>query len=162
MPSAVLSHDSTRTALHWGRLVAMGAVAVLILLAGLWSSWGTAQDVMLTKGHERGTVAVTGCDSDVCTGRFTPSSPGAKPRDRVVLDNSVAVRKGGTYEVVLRPDSDEALRGGPAGVLHAWLPLGGALLLASVVVGGGLRATRTAWGLAAAGVALLSVAFALI
>lgn len=32
--------SASGTALRFGRLVAMGAVAVLILLAGVWGSWG--------------------------------------------------------------------------------------------------------------------------
>jgi hypothetical protein len=159
MPSAVVSRDGTRTALHWGRLLCVGAVTVLVLVAGVWSSWGTAQYVMLTKGRERGTVAVSSCGAGVCEGRFRPVSPGARARERVVLEESVAVRQGGTYGVVLKPRGDEAVRDDAGGVLHAWVPLGGALLLSSVVVGGGLRRTRVAWALAAAGVALLTAAF---
>ena len=41
------------SALRFGRLAAMGTVAVLILIAGVWASWGTAQHVMLTKGREQ-------------------------------------------------------------------------------------------------------------
>jgi hypothetical protein len=37
--------------------------------------------------------------------------------------------------------------------------MGGALLLASVVVAGGLRRTRLAWVLAGSGIALLTAAF---
>jgi hypothetical protein len=44
-------------------------------------------------------------------------------------------------------------------VLYAWVPFGGALLLASVVVAGGMRRTRVAWALAGAGAALLTAAF---
>lgn len=161
MPSAALSNGGTSTALHWSRLLAMGAVAVLILVAGLWASWNTSQDVMFTEGREQGTVKVAACDSDVCTGRFVPTSKGATPRKRVVLEKSVAVRKGSTYDVVVRPGGDEVLRGGAAGVFLAWLPLGGALVLAAVLVGGGIRATRTAWGMGLAGFVLMSTAFAL-
>jgi hypothetical protein len=136
----------------------MGAVAVLILIAGVWGSWGTAQHVMLTKGRERGTVRVTSCEHDVCSGPFTPSA-GARALGRVELAQTVAVHKGQTYDVVLKPGSTDALRSGPAGILYSWLPLGGALLLASVVVAGGMRLTRVAWVLAGAGVLLLTSAF---
>lgn len=61
--------------------------------------------------------------------------------------------------MVLKPGSADAVRSGPAGVLYAWVPLGGALLLASVVVAGGLRRTRAGWVMAGAGVALLTAAF---
>ena len=64
----------------------------------------------------------------------------------------MAVDKGQTYTVVVKPGSDEVVRSGPAGLLYAWVPLGGALLLASVVVAGGLRLPRLAWVLGGAGV----------
>lgn len=46
-----------------------------------------------------------------------------------------------------------------AGLLYAWIPLAGALLLASVVVAGGLRLTRLAWVMAATAIALLTATF---
>jgi hypothetical protein len=61
--------------------------------------------------------------------------------------------------VVVKPGSADVVRSGPAGVLYAWVPMGGALLLASVVVAGGLRRTRLAWVLAGSGIALLTAAF---
>ncbi|MFF5146204.1 hypothetical protein ACFY6U_41925 [Streptomyces sp. NPDC013157] len=159
MPAA--SAASSRTApVDALRVVSMGAVAVLILVAGVWGSWGTAQDVMLTKGKERGTVKVTVCGADTCTGPFTPVSTGASARSTVVLDKSVGVRKGQTYDVIVRPGTGDVVRSGPAGVLYAWVPLGGALLLASVVVAGGLRLRRVAWVLGGSGIALLTAAFA--
>ncbi|GGU90348.1 hypothetical protein GCM10010260_25980 [Streptomyces filipinensis] len=147
------------TALRFGRVAAMGAVAALILFAGVWGSWGTAQHVMLAKGHEAGTVRVTRCAGDVCTGPFTPTSAGARARAHVELGKSVAVRAGRTYDVVLRPGTSDAVRSGPAGILYAWVPFGGALLLASVVVAGGMRLTRVAWVLAGSGAVLLTATF---
>jgi hypothetical protein len=137
----------------------MGAVAVLILIAGVWASWGTAQHVMLTKGRESGTIEVTRCGEDTCSGPYTPVSEGSTARAEVVIEKTVAVKKGETYTVVVKPSSDEVVRSGPAGILYAWVPLGGALLLASVVVAGGLGRTRGAWVMAGAGVALLTAAF---
>ncbi|WP_345662482.1 hypothetical protein [Streptomyces venetus] len=157
--SAASSRQASVTVLRFGRFAAMGTVAVLILIAGVWASWGTAQHVMLTKGRESGTVEVTRCGADMCTGRYTPLSEGSQPRARVELEKSVAVEKGRTYTVVMKPGGDDAVRSGPAGVLYAWIPLGGALLLASVVVAGGLRRTRVAWALALSGVGLLTAAF---
>ncbi|MFF7869221.1 hypothetical protein ACFZCT_22550 [Streptomyces qaidamensis] len=160
MPAhAASSSPASAVVLRFGRFAAMGTVAVLILIAGVWASWGTAQHVMLTKGRERGTVEVARCGPDTCSGRFTPLSEGSQPRSRVVLEKSVAVERGRTYTVVVKPGSDDAVRSGPAGVLYAWVPLGGALLLASVVVAGGLLRTRAAWVLALSGVALLTAAF---
>ncbi|MEU5769915.1 hypothetical protein [Streptomyces asoensis] len=145
--------------MRFGRVVAMSVIAVLILVAGVWGSWGSAQHVMLTKGREQGTVVVTRCGADTCAGPYTPLSAGSTARARVVIEKSVAVRKGGVYTVVIKPGGDEVVRSGPAGVLYAWVPLGGALLLASVVVAGGLGRVRAGWVLAGSGVALLTAAF---
>ncbi|MFJ6564009.1 hypothetical protein ACIQMV_29930 [Streptomyces sp. NPDC091412] len=161
MPAATAtrSRQASYAALQFGRVAAMGTVTALILVAGVWASWDTAPYVMLTKGREQGTVAVTRCDGDTCTGPYTPVSTGSKARDQVVIDHTVAVRKGQTYSVVVKPGTDEVVRSGPAGILYAWAPLGGGLLLASVVVAGGLRRTRAAWVLAGSGVALLTAVF---
>ncbi|WP_406372484.1 hypothetical protein OG788_20085 [Streptomyces sp. NBC_00647] len=156
---AVTSSQSAYAALRFGRLAAMGVVTGLILIAGVWASWGTAQHVMLGKGREHGTIAVTACSDGACTGAYTPASHGSRARTRVVIEQSVAVRKGGTYTVTVKPGSDEVVRSGPAGLLYAWVPLAGALLLASVVVAGGLRLTRTAWLMAGTGLALLTLTF---
>ncbi|OIK01510.1 hypothetical protein [Streptomyces colonosanans] len=162
MPFAVSSSQGTVAALRFGRLVAMGSVAALIMIAGVWGSWGTAQYVMLTKGRERGTIEVTRCGPDTCSGPFTPLSAGARARGGVVIDRTVTVERGKTYAVVVKPGSDVVVRSGPAGILYAWVPLGGALLLASVVVAGGLRLVRAAWVLAGAGAVLLAAAFAML
>jgi hypothetical protein len=156
------SRPASVAALRFGRLAAMGAVAALILIAGVWASWGTAQHVMLTKGRESGTIEVTRCGDDTCTGPYTPISEGSKPRAKVVIEKTVAVKKGQTYTVVVKPSSDDVVRSGPAGILYSWVPLGGALLLASVVVAGGLGRTRAAWLMAGTGIALLTAAFAAI
>ncbi|MGI5455470.1 hypothetical protein ACQEWB_20300 [Streptomyces sp. CA-249302] len=159
MPAATASRQVSVTALRFGRIAAMGTVAALILIAGVWASWRTAPYVMLTKGRETGTIEVARCGADTCTGPYTPVSEGASGRDHVVIDRTVAVKKGRTYTVVVMPGSDEVVRSGPAGILYSWVPLGGALLLASVVVAGGLRRTRAAWVMAGTGIALLTAAF---
>lgn len=160
MPAtATTSRQASVTALRFGRLAAMGTVAALILIAGVWASWGTAQYVMLTKGRERGTIEVARCSADACAGPYTPISQGSQARERVVIEKTVAVQKGQTYTVVVKPGSDDVVRSGPAGVLYSWVPMGGALLLASVVVAGGLGRTRPAWVMAGSGVALLTAAF---
>jgi hypothetical protein len=160
MPAVASSARRTSVAaLRFGRLASMGVVAVLILIAGVWASWGSAQYVMLTKGREQGSVEVTRCSEDVCTGPYTPLSHGSRARARAVIEDTVAVRKGQTYAVVVKPGSDDVVRSGPAGVLYSWVPMGGALLLASVVVAGGLGRARLAWVLAGSGIALLTAAF---
>ncbi|MFE1288528.1 hypothetical protein [Streptomyces sp. NPDC058751] len=156
---AVTSRQSAYAVLRFGQLAAMGVVTGLILIAGVWASWGTAQHVMLGKGREQGTIAVRSCSGDVCAGPYTPVSAGSRARARVVIDRSVAVEKDRTYTVTVKPGSDEVVRSGPAGLLYAWVPFGGALLLASVVVAGGLRLTRVAWLMAGTGVALLTATF---
>ncbi|MDA5144971.1 hypothetical protein PEM37_26040 [Streptomyces sp. AD681] len=157
--AAARPRQASSAVLRFGRVASMGTVAALILIAGVWASWGTAQHVLLTKGREQGTVEVTRCGGGTCSGPYSPVSAGSQARERVVIEDSVAVAKGRTYSVVLKPGSGEAVRSGPAGVLYAWVPLGGALLLASVVVAGGLRRTRVAWGMAGVGVGLLTAAF---
>ncbi|MCX4423599.1 hypothetical protein [Streptomyces mirabilis] len=165
MPAVAAHRGSRRSAhpaLRFGRLAAMGTVAALILIAGVWGSWGTAQHVMLSKGREQGTMTVTECSGHVCTGTYAPTSTGSQARARVTIDEAVAVRKGRTYTVTVKPGSSDVVRSGPAGVLYAWIPLGGALLLASVVVAGGLRLRRAAWVLAGAGIAQLTATFLLL
>ncbi|MET9429918.1 MULTISPECIES: hypothetical protein [unclassified Streptomyces] len=144
----------TSSFLPYARAAAMALVALLLVVAGVWASWGTAQHVLLSKGREHGVLTVTGCSADVCTGRYDPEGP-AGVRTDMSIPSSVAVRKGGVYPVVVKPDTTQLVRTGWAGGLHAWLPLGGALLLAALVVGGGLRLPRLAWGAALAGGALL-------
>ncbi|WP_246562032.1 hypothetical protein [Streptomyces roseirectus] len=150
---------SSSAALRAGRLASMGLVALLILIAGVWASWGTAQHVMLPGGREKGTVVVTQCGEESCTGPFTPVSTGATARRSLTIAEPIALKVGQTYSVVIKPDSDAGVRSGPAGILYAWVPLGGALLLASIVVAGGLRKSRLAWLMAGSGVALVTAAF---
>ncbi|MEI5522679.1 hypothetical protein WB401_16325 [Streptomyces brasiliscabiei] len=149
----------TSTALRYGRLGAMGVIALLLLIAGVWGSWGCAQHVMLSKGREQGTITVSRCEDETCWGPYQPVSTGSRARERVDIERSVAVETGQTYDVVVKPGSSDVVRTGPAGLLHAWVPLGGALLLAAVVVAGGLRLVRVAWVLGGLGVALITAAW---
>lgn len=142
-----------------GRRAAMGGLAVLLLVAGVWASWGTAQHVMLGDEREQGTMRVTRCSSDTCVGSYVPSTDGFQPRDRVEIDRSIAEKKGARIPVAVKPGTSEVVRTGGPGFLHAWLPLGGALLLAAVVVAGGLRLRRAAWTLAVAGGTLVTASF---
>ncbi|MEE1758207.1 MULTISPECIES: hypothetical protein [unclassified Streptomyces] len=153
------SGGGASAALRYGRLVAMGAIAVVLLIAGVWGSWGCAQHVMLSKGREQGTMTVSRCADETCWGPYEPVSTGSRARERVDIERSVAVETGATYTVVVKPGSSDVVRTGPAGLLHAWVPLGGALLLAAVVVAGGLRMVRSAWVLGGLGVALITAAW---
>ncbi|MDX3239923.1 hypothetical protein PV392_30385 [Streptomyces sp. ME03-5709C] len=141
-----------------GRIVLLSAVVLVMLAAGVWTSWKTAQHVMLTKGREQGTMTVSACGPDTCTGPFVPTGLGSA-RGKVTIDKAVTRRTGERIPVAVKPGTDEVVRSGLAGVLHAWIPLGGALLLAALVLAGGLRRPRTAWTAAAAGAALLGAAF---
>ncbi|MEU8760787.1 hypothetical protein [Streptomyces sp. NPDC048659] len=136
------------------RNAAMALVVLLLLVAGAWSSWNTAQHVLLPKGREHGTLTVTGCNDETCSGRYVSEDPGSGLR-AVTIAHSVAARKGETLPVVVKPGTQEAVRTGWGGGLHAWLPLGGALLLAAPLIGGGMRLPRTAWSVAGAGAAVL-------
>ncbi|MEU2162964.1 hypothetical protein [Streptomyces sp. NPDC019208] len=153
-----MKRNSSGRMLDHGRRASMAAVVLLLIVAGFWSSWGTAQHVLLSKGREHGTLTVADCGEKTCTGPYDPEGP-AGERSGMVIARSVAVAEGAELDVVVKPGTEEVVRAGRPGALHAWLPLGGALLLAACVVGGGLRMPRTAWGTAAAGGALLVGAF---
>lgn len=142
-----------------GRHLAMGLIVVVVLVAGVWTSWGTAQHAMLTKGKERGTLTVGSCHDDWCTGSFA-ARDGTGPDHRSVrIDATVTDGKGQRMPVVLKPGTRDAVRTGVPGLLYAWVPLGGALLLASVLLAGGLRLYRAAWAVGLAGAGLLGAAF---
>ncbi|MGW1124963.1 hypothetical protein AMK18_27030 [Streptomyces sp. CB01249] len=153
-----MKRNPSHRALLYGRSAALGLVVVVLLVAGVLTSWDAAHHIVLAKGREHGTMTVTGCGDDVCTGSFAPGD-GAAARSRVSVDSSVAARKGDRFPVVVKPGTDDVVRTGAPGFLHAWVPLGGALVLAALVIGGGLRLTRTAWGTGIAGGVLLVAAF---
>ncbi|MGW0731566.1 hypothetical protein [Streptomyces sp. NPDC002851] len=148
--------------LLFGRRAGSVLLALLLLVAGVWTSWSTAQHVLFASEREQGRLSVSRCDEERCWGSYAPAKTrvASKPRDRVVIDRSLGERKGVTVPVALKPGTDEAVRTGGPGFLHAWVPFGGALVLAAVVVGGGLRLTRTAWGIGLAGAAVLVASFA--
>ncbi|WP_016908960.1 hypothetical protein [Streptomyces xiaopingdaonensis] len=136
----------------------MVVVAAVLLVAGVWSSWGSAYPAMA--GEERGTVRVTDCGDDECTGRFSADT-GSTPAE-VTLGQAVSGSPGETFDAALRPGERHAVRADAGGILYSWAPLGGALLLASIVVVGGLRMRRLGVGLGLLGAALLGGAWALL
>jgi len=142
-----------------GKVVLLSGVVLVLVMAGVWTSWRTAQDVMPAKGREHGTMTVGACGEDLCTGSFVPTGAGVA-RPKVSIDKSSTRRTGEKLAVAVRPGTDEVVRTGWGGVLQAWVPLAGALLLASVVLAGGLRMRRTAWVSGVAGGVLLVAAFA--
>jgi hypothetical protein len=147
----------------WGlvllaRVVGVTAAVALLLVSGAWDSWRTAQHVMLTKGRERGTMTLVSCGDSTCTGPFAPKGT-AVARPRVTVSLPIRHTTGARIPVAVEPGTNRVVRAGLGGVLFAWVPFGGSLLLAAVVLAGGLRMRRTAWATAACGAALLAAAF---
>ncbi|MBT2379682.1 MULTISPECIES: hypothetical protein [unclassified Streptomyces] len=140
------------------RSAAVVLVILLLLGAGAWASWESAHHVLLPKGRQHGVLTVAACGEQMCNGRYVPDGEGP-PRTTVTIERSVAVRTGRGLPVVVKPGTEVAVRTGWSGGLHAWLPLGGAMLLAAPLAAGGLRATRTAWSLAGAGGMLVVATF---
>ncbi|MEK8143606.1 hypothetical protein NKH18_20950 [Streptomyces sp. M10(2022)] len=140
------------------RTFAAGCLVLLVLVAGVWASWDAAHHIVLGKGREHGTMVVTGCGEDVCTGSYVPDGDGPD-RAGVTVVKSVAAKKGDRFPVVVKPGTRDVIRTGTPGFLHAWMPFGGALLLSAPVIAGGLRLTRTAWGAGIAGAVLLVATF---
>ncbi|MFM9371647.1 hypothetical protein [Streptomyces sp. Da 82-17] len=146
--------------LLFGRRAGSVLLALLLLVAGVWTSWATAQHVMFVEDREQGVMTVARCEGEACSGSFAPADASGKPRRTVVIDRSIGERKGARVPVAVKPGTDEVVRTGGPGFLHAWVPLGGALLLAAVVIGGGLRHARLAWGVGLTGGVLLVASFA--
>lgn len=139
------------------KVVLIGALVVFVVAAGAWKAWNESQD-RFRDDREQGTLLVKSCVKDVCTGIFVPSAGGAA-RGGLSIDRAVTHRTGERLAVAVRPGTDTVVRTGPAGVLHAWVPFGGALLMASLVMAGGLGLRRTGLGVAVAGAALVIGAF---
>jgi hypothetical protein len=157
------------------RAALMGVVATVLLMAGVWTSLDGMRQAVADRGAVRGTVTVEECDGWTCTGSFAPEGGGAGARARVTVDAPVSHEAGERLPAALWPASggaggdeggdgsgDTVVRTGTAGVVYAWLPLAGSLVLASPVIAGGLRMRRTAWAAGLLGVALMGAAFALL
>ncbi|RKN37740.1 hypothetical protein [Streptomyces hoynatensis] len=147
--------ESAFGALLLARTVFLGLVVALLVVAGIRASWPEARPAMFAEEADRGTLTLRACDREACTGVFAPT--GAE----VVLRQAIGREAGERLPVALLPEDGEVVRTGAAGVLFAWLPLTGALLLSSVVLGGALRLYRTAWSLAGLALAALALTFAL-
>ncbi|MEO3750381.1 hypothetical protein [Streptomyces sp. B6B3] len=167
--------DSAFGALLLVRLTFLGLLALLVVGAGAWASWDTARHAMVADGQQRGTLTLRACDREVCVGSFEPAGrdgeAGTAPED-AVLRETIGLEPGQELPVALVPapaepadpaaaSAREAVRTGAAGVLYAWLPLTGGLLLASLVLAGGLRLYRTAWATAGLALTLLTTTFVL-
>lgn len=88
-----MKRSSSHRLLAHGRSFAAGCVVLLLLAAGVWTSWDTAHHIVLAKGREHGTMVVTACGEDTCTGPFTPDATSAD-RTSVTVERSVAARTG--------------------------------------------------------------------
>lgn len=139
----------------------MALLVLLLLVAGVWTSWDTARPAMFEEAGERGVLTVERCEDDLCRGVFVPDG-GGESRERVSVSASVGSEDGERLQVALLPDGKKAVRTGPAGVLYAWVPLAGGLLLASLVLAGGLRMRRSAWAAGLLGAGVIVGAFALL
>ncbi|MFR9726029.1 hypothetical protein ACL02R_22070 [Streptomyces sp. MS19] len=153
--SARRAGESAFGALLLTRNVLLLLVAALLVAGGVRESWDLVPHAMFPGDREQGDLLLTACDREVCSGLFAPDGR------TVVLEQAIGREPGETLPVALKPEGDVAVRTGAAGALVAWLPLTGALLLAAVVIGGGLRRQRTAWSLAAVSLTALGVTFAL-
>lgn len=140
------------------RALVLALVVLVLVVAGVWTSWDTASVAMA--GDERGTVTVTACGDERCGGTFRPQGAGAP--QKVTVSEFVSGGRGETLEVAVKPHTDHVVRTGPAGILYAWVPLGGSLLLASLVIAGGLRMRKTALATGVCGVLIMGGAWALL
>lgn len=139
------------------KVVVVGALVALLVVAGAWLSWTESQDTF-RDDREQGTILVKACGKETCTGPFEPSGAGT-PRAEVSIEKSVTRRTGQRLPVAVKPGTDTVVRTGAAGVLHAWVPFGGALLLASLVLAGALGLRRTGLGVGLTGALLVAGAF---
>ncbi|WP_206305969.1 hypothetical protein [Streptomyces sp. RFCAC02] len=147
--------ESAFGALLVARIVLVLLVAALLLAGGARASWDTAPHAMFPGDRDSGEMTLSVCDRDVCSGPFAPTG------QTVELHQTIGREAGEKLPVALRPGTDEAVVTGLPGILFAWAPLMGGLLLAAVVIAGGLRWYRTAWSLAGTALAALGVTFAL-
>ncbi|GAA2385340.1 hypothetical protein GCM10010420_04700 [Streptomyces glaucosporus] len=144
------------------RTALMGAVAAVLLMGGAWTSLDGMRLVTADRGGVRGTLTVEECDGWTCRGVFASEDGAGDASAGTVLETPVHHGAGEELPVVMWPGAGEALRTGAAGVLWAWLPFAGALILASPVIAGGLRMRRTALAAGLLGAVLVGAAFAVL
>lgn len=142
------------------RNIVLSLVAVLLLVAGGWTSWQTAGPALA--GDVRGTVRIAKCDDETCAGTFIPTTGGSSQVRKVTIAESASGTVGERLQVALRPGTEEAVRTGPSGALYGAVPLGGSLVLAALVCVGGMRMKRTALVLGLLGVALMGASWAVL
>ncbi|SFC15097.1 hypothetical protein [Streptomyces aidingensis] len=158
--AATTRNAGPRLLLPAARGAAVALLTALVVAAGVHTSWDTARYVMIPDDRQSGRLTLESCDKDACTGSFEPDrEDGTAAREAVRMAQPIGRTEGETVPVVLRPDTDDAMRTGLPGVLYSWLPLTGALLLAAVVIAGGLRLYRIGWIVAGSGLTLLVATF---
>jgi hypothetical protein len=142
------------------RNIVLTLVALLLLVAGGWTSWQTAGPALT--GEVRGTVRIAKCTEEECAGTFTPTTGGSSQPRKVTVAESASGKVGERLQVALRPGTKEAVRTGTSGALYGAVPFGGSLVLAALVFVGGMRMKRTALVLGLLGVALMGASWALL
>lgn len=161
MPASPPSPRSSADRMLWlGRVLGSALLAVLLVVAGWWSSWETVRHSLYAKESQRGVLTLASCDRSACTGAFAPRSVLGEELDGVRLSQRIGLEEGDELAVALWPDDrSEAIRTGLPGFLYGWLPLTGALLLAGVVIAGGMRLYRTGWTVGGLALALIGATF---
>ena len=157
------SNDTPRTpadrAVWLARVLSSALLAVLLVVAGCWSSWDTVQHSLYAKEGQRGVLTLAGCDRSACTGAFAPRSAVGEEVADVRLTQRIGLEQGDRLAVALWPDSTDAIRTGLPGFLYAWLPLTGSLLLAALLIAGGMRLYRVGWAVGGLALALIGATF---
>ncbi|HEV7626004.1 MAG TPA: hypothetical protein VGO89_05865, partial [Streptomyces sp.] len=94
------------------RNILLSLVVLLLLVAGGWTSWDTAGPALT--GDQRGTVRISACTGDECSGTFVPADDrSGTPEKKVTIAESVSGEVGERLQVALRPGTKEVVRTGP-------------------------------------------------
>lgn len=160
MPASPPSpRTSAGRALWLARVLGSALLVVLLVVAGSWSSWDAVQHALYAKESERGVLTLVSCDRTACTGTFVPRSALGEQPAEVRLTQRVGLREGEEVAVALWPGTTDAVRTGLPGFLYGWLPLTGSLLLAGLLIAGGMRLYRVGWAVAGLALALVGATF---
>ena len=160
MPAAAVSPRTAGDRALWLARVALSALlVVLLVVAGVWSSWDTVRHALYATDQQRGTLTLESCDRAACLGAFAPHSTVGAELSDVRLPQRVGLEKGEELSVALWPDSTDAIRTGLPGFFYGWLPLTGSLLLAALIIAGGMRLYRVGWAVGGLALALIGATF---